>query len=68
MPVVILWGRNDTVLPEACLESMRAALGNPDVRTVDGSHGWVLTSPGRFAEELTNVIGPGAPRKKPGAA
>jgi pimeloyl-ACP methyl ester carboxylesterase len=59
LPVVILWGRNDTVLPEACLESLRAALGNPAVRTVDGSHGWVLVHPGRFAEELTNILGKG---------
>jgi pimeloyl-ACP methyl ester carboxylesterase len=67
LPVVILWGRNDTVLPEACLESMRAALGNPTVHTVDGSHGWLLTSPGRFAEELTNILGEGA-TGTPGAA
>jgi pimeloyl-ACP methyl ester carboxylesterase len=57
--VVILWGRNDTVLPAACLESMRASLGNPDVRTVEGSHSWLLASPGRFAEELTNILGDG---------
>jgi pimeloyl-ACP methyl ester carboxylesterase len=68
LPVVILWGRNDSVLPEACLDSMRAALGNPDVRTVDGSHGWLLTSPGRFAEELTNILGGGASGTTPGAA
>lgn len=68
LPVVILWGRNDTVLPEACLESMRAALGNPDVRTVDGSHGWVLVSPGRFAEELTNILTPSGRRGSSGVA
>jgi pimeloyl-ACP methyl ester carboxylesterase len=68
LPVVILWGRNDAVLPEACLESMRAALGNPAVRTVDGSHSWLLVSPGRFAEELTNIISPGSSGASPGAA
>lgn len=68
LPVVILWGRNDNVLPEACLESLRAALGNPDVRTVDGSHGWLLSSPGQFAEELTNILGKGASGTTPGAA
>lgn len=68
LPVVILWGRNDTVLPEACLESLRAALGNPVVHTVDGSHGWLLTSPGRFAEELTNILGTGASGPAEGAA
>lgn len=68
LPVVILWGRHDNVLPEACLESLRAALGNPDVRTVDGNHGWLLTSPGRFAEELTNILGKGTSGTTPGAA
>jgi len=68
VPVVILWGRNDAVLPEACLESMRTALGDADVRTVDGSHGWLLVSPGRFAEELTNVIRPRRRGSRPGAA
>jgi pimeloyl-ACP methyl ester carboxylesterase len=68
LPVVILWGRNDTVLPEACLESMRAALGNPEVRTVEGTHGWVLVNPGRFAEELTNVLRPGVQGSGTGVA
>lgn len=54
---MILWGRNDTVLPWACLEALRAALGEPPVRTVDGSHGWLLTQPERFAEEITNIMG-----------
>ncbi len=64
LPVVILWGRQDTVLPLACLESLRTALGNPQVRTVDGSHGWLLVDPGRFAEEMTNILGfHGAPEK-----
>jgi pimeloyl-ACP methyl ester carboxylesterase len=57
VPVVILWGRNDTVLPLACLESLRAALGSPTVRTVEGSHGWLLAQPERFAEEITNIMG-----------
>ena len=57
MPVVILWGRNDTVLPLACMESLRAALGSPTVRTVEGSHGWLLAQPERFAEEITNIMG-----------
>ena len=48
-----------------CLESIRTALGDPRVRTVEGSHGWLLVDPGRFAEEMTNILGaggaPGAP-------
>lgn len=62
LPVVILWGMNDAVLPLACLESLRAALGDPEVHTVQGAHGWLLVDPGRFAEELTNVLGLGGER------
>jgi len=61
LPVVILWGMSDAVLPLACLESLRAALGDPVVRTVQGAHGWLLVDPGRFAEEMTNVLGLATP-------
>lgn len=57
LPVVILWGRNDTVLPWACLESLRAALGEPPVRTIEGTHGWLIADPQRFAQEITNILG-----------
>ena len=33
-----------------------AVLGKRAVRTVDGSHSWLLVNPGRFAEELTNIL------------
>jgi pimeloyl-ACP methyl ester carboxylesterase len=59
LPVSILWGRDDTVLPHAALESMRAVLGKRAVRTVDGSHSWLLVNPGRFAEEITNILDAG---------
>jgi pimeloyl-ACP methyl ester carboxylesterase len=57
LPVVILWGRDDTVIPWACTESLAVALGGPEVVTVPGNHSWLLADPGRFAEVLTNVIG-----------
>lgn len=64
LPVVILWGHNDAVLPLACLESIRTALGDAQVYTVEGSHGWLLVDPGRFAEEMTNILGvAGAPQR-----
>jgi pimeloyl-ACP methyl ester carboxylesterase len=56
-PVAILWGREDTVLPWACAESLISALGDPHVVTVDGDHGWLIGDPGRFVEVLTNVLG-----------
>ena len=57
LPVVILWGREDSVLPLASFESLRVALGDPTVHLLEGSHSWLLANPGRFAELVTNVIG-----------
>ena len=56
-PVAILWGREDTMLPWTCAESIISALGDPQVVTVDGDHGWLIGDPGRFVEVLTNVLG-----------
>jgi pimeloyl-ACP methyl ester carboxylesterase len=56
LPVVILWGRSDTVIPFASLESLRAALGDPEVITVPGNHTWLLADPDAFGEVMTNVL------------
>jgi pimeloyl-ACP methyl ester carboxylesterase len=57
LPVVVLWGKDDHVLPPACLASLRAALGDPHVVTVDGKHSWLLSDPRAFGEVMTNVLG-----------
>lgn len=57
LPVVVLWGKEDTVLPAACLSSLRHALGDPEVITVPGHHSWMLTDHRAFAEVITNVVG-----------
>jgi len=57
LPVVIVWGRDDTVIPWACAESLAVALGKAEVVTVPGNHSWLLADPTRFAEIITNVIG-----------
>lgn len=55
MPVVVLWGHADKILPSASLEALATALGSePDV--VEGSHGWLLADPDAFGEVMTNVI------------
>jgi pimeloyl-ACP methyl ester carboxylesterase len=56
VPVVVLWGTEDAVLPAACLQSLQAALG-VDVVTVAGNHSWLLSDPDGFAELMTNVVG-----------
>jgi pimeloyl-ACP methyl ester carboxylesterase len=57
LPVVVLWGTGDRVVPEACLASLRGALGDPEVVTVPGNHSWLLADPDGFAEVMTNVLG-----------
>jgi pimeloyl-ACP methyl ester carboxylesterase len=56
LPVVILWGDDDRLIPPSCLESLRGALGDPQLRTVPGTHSWLLADPAGFAEVMTNVV------------
>jgi pimeloyl-ACP methyl ester carboxylesterase len=56
LPVAVLWGREDTVVPWACAQSLITALGDPEVVTVPGDHGWLISDPRRFVELLTNVL------------
>jgi pimeloyl-ACP methyl ester carboxylesterase len=56
LPVVILWGQGDTVIPRASVESMRQAVGSPNVITVPGNHSWLLSDPDMFGEVITNVV------------
>ena len=58
LPVVILWGQKDTVIPAASIDSLRMALGDPHVITVPGSHTWLLADPDGFGEVMTNGIAP----------
>jgi pimeloyl-ACP methyl ester carboxylesterase len=62
LPVVVVWGRQDRVLPEASLAALRLALGDADVRTVEGTHSWLITDPDAFTEILTNVLDARPPR------
>jgi len=57
LPVVILWGDGDKLLPSGSLQSLRVALGDPTVHTVPGTHSWLLADPAGFGEVMTNVVG-----------
>lgn len=61
LPIVILWGQQDTVIPRASVESLRMALGDPQLITVPGNHSWLLADPDGFGEVMTNVIGAAPP-------
>ena len=50
LPVVVLWGDSDRVIPYASVESLRVSLGAEEVRTVPGNHSWLLADPDGFAE------------------
>ncbi len=56
LPVVILWGEDDKVLPRLSFEALREAIGAECI-TVSGRHGWLLADPVAFGEVMTNVVG-----------
>lgn len=58
LPVTLLWSRGDTFIPRASFESLRAALRNPLVHTVDGCHGWLIDDPERFGAAMAAVLHP----------
>jgi pimeloyl-ACP methyl ester carboxylesterase len=57
LPIVILWGDADRLLPPTGLAAIRSALGNPTPVVVPGSHNWLLANPTSFYEVITNVVG-----------
>lgn len=56
LPVVIVWGQQDRLIPEASFAAIRAALGDPPCITVPGTHAWLLSDPHTFGEVITNVM------------
>lgn len=56
LPVVILWGSQDRVLPQSSFTALRLALGEARVETVEGDHGWLIRDPRAFGEIITNVL------------
>jgi len=64
LPVVIVWSKGDNIIPRATLASLRAGLGDPQVLTVPGGHGWLLSDPHQFGEIITNVLAVAEPTRK----
>jgi pimeloyl-ACP methyl ester carboxylesterase len=56
LPVVIVWSKGDNVIPRASLATLRAALGDPQLITVEGSHSWMISDPQTFGEVITNLV------------
>lgn len=56
LPVVVLWGKRDQLITQDSFEDLCATLGNPEARTVEGTHAWLLFDPDAFGEVMTNVL------------
>jgi pimeloyl-ACP methyl ester carboxylesterase len=55
LPITILWGARDKVVPRESFEAMCVASG-VEGTIVDGSHSWLLADPDHFGEVMTNDL------------
>jgi pimeloyl-ACP methyl ester carboxylesterase len=55
LPVVVLWGEKDRIIPRPSFDAMCAAIGAAG-EVVDGNHSWLLADPDSFGEVMTNIV------------
>jgi pimeloyl-ACP methyl ester carboxylesterase len=55
LPITMLWGRRDGIIPRESFEAMCVASGATGT-VVDGSHSWLLADPEGFVEVITNDV------------
>jgi pimeloyl-ACP methyl ester carboxylesterase len=55
VPVTVIWGNRDGVIPKESFEALCHAVGSSG-RVIDGSHSWLLADPDRFGEVITNDL------------
>jgi pimeloyl-ACP methyl ester carboxylesterase len=55
VPVVVLWGEDDRIIPKASFDALCAAIGAQG-EVVAGNHSWLLADPDAFGEVITNVL------------
>jgi pimeloyl-ACP methyl ester carboxylesterase len=55
LPVVVLWGARDGIIPRESFDALCAAVG-AEGQVVDGSHSWLLADPDGFGEVITNAV------------
>jgi pimeloyl-ACP methyl ester carboxylesterase len=55
LPVVVLWGDKDKIIPRASFDALCTAIGS-EGEVVAGNHSWLLTDPEAFVEVMTNVM------------
>jgi pimeloyl-ACP methyl ester carboxylesterase len=55
LPVVVLWGDKDRIIPRDSFDDLCQAIGQAG-EVVDGNHSWLLADPDAFGEVMTNVL------------
>jgi pimeloyl-ACP methyl ester carboxylesterase len=55
LPVVVLWGDKDKIIPKPSFDALCAAVGI-EGEVVAGNHSWLLADPDAFGEVMTNVM------------
>ena len=55
LPVVVLWGDKDRIIPRAAFDDLCQAIGLQG-EVVEGTHSWLLADPDAFGEVMTNVL------------
>ena len=55
LPVVVLWGEQDKIIPRASFDALCAAIG-AEGEVVSGNHSWLLADPDAFGEVMTNIL------------
>jgi pimeloyl-ACP methyl ester carboxylesterase len=56
LPVSVLWGDQDTVVPQATFLAMCDAAGAPGDIVERAGHNWLLADPTGFGELMTNSL------------
>ncbi len=69
IPILVLWGQGDTIIPRANFDALCAATGSSG-ELVPGRHSWLIADPDAFAEVMAgSVIDASAARTaRPGPA
>jgi pimeloyl-ACP methyl ester carboxylesterase len=55
LPVLVLWGEGDGIIPRASFEALCAAVGSAG-KVVPGRHTWLLADPDSFGEVMANSV------------
>ncbi|PTR30190.1 pimeloyl-ACP methyl ester carboxylesterase [Rhodococcus sp. OK519] len=58
VPTAMVWSHGDSFIPQASFRSLRNALSDPRVHTVQGCHGWLIGDPDGFGRAMTTVLRP----------